>query len=346
MFVDEVKVSVQAGHGGRGCVSFRREKYVEHGGPNGGKGGKGGDVILVVDPHARTLSDFRFRPLQRAKRGEHGRGKDQYGAGGEDLFLKVPRGTIIRNAATGEVLADMTAVGERIVIAAGGLGGRGNASFKSSTNRAPRYAQPGQPGEEIDLALELRLLADVGIVGFPNAGKSTLISVISSARPKIADYPFTTLTPNLGVVTFDDGESFVVADVPGLIPGAHEGAGLGSRFLRHLSRTRLLLHLIDLSPATGRDPMEDYRQINTELDGFDYRLGEKKQILAANKIDIPEAAGSLEKIRSLAERKGLDFYPISAVTRQGVKELVGAVRREIGRIEAAEEAGASPDPSP
>jgi GTP-binding protein len=346
MFVDEVKVSVQGGHGGRGCVSFRREKYVERGGPNGGAGGKGGDVILFVAPHVRTLSDFRFRPLQRAKRGEHGRGKDQYGAGGEDLFLKVPRGTIVRNAETGEVLADMTEVGEQIVIARGGLGGRGNASFKSSTNRAPRYAQPGEPGEEIDLALELRLLADVGIVGFPNAGKSTLISVISSARPKIADYPFTTLTPNLGVVTYDEGESFVVADVPGLIPGAHEGAGLGSRFLRHLSRTRLLLHLVDLSPETGRDPVEDYHQINTELDGFDFRLGERKQILAANKIDIPEAAASLERLRSLAERNNLDFYPISAVTRQGVKELVDAVKSELGRIEAMEEEEKSPPSSP
>jgi GTP-binding protein len=294
----------------------------------------------------RTLIDYRFRPLQRADRGQHGRGKDQTGASGDDLVLPVPRGTIVKDGETGESLADLTEADDRIVIARGGLGGRGNASFKTSTNRAPRYAQPGQPGEEIDLALELRLLADVGIVGFPNAGKSTLISVISSARPKIADYPFTTLTPNLGVVTFDEGESFVVADVPGLIPGAHEGAGLGSRFLRHLSRTRLLLHLIDLSPETGRDPVEDFHNINTELDGFDYRLGERKQILAANKIDIPEAAGSLEKIRSLAERKGLDFYPVSAVTRQGVKELVGAVRREIGRIEAAEEAEASPDPSP
>ena len=346
MFVDEVKVSVEGGHGGRGCVSFRREKYVERGGPNGGNGGKGGDVILVVAPHVRTLSDFRFRPLQRAKRGEHGRGKDQFGAGGDDLFLKVPRGTIVRNAKTGEVLADLTEAGEEIVIATGGLGGRGNASFKSSTNRAPRYAQPGMPGDAIALALELRLLADVGIVGFPNAGKSTLISVISSARPKIADYPFTTLTPNLGVVTFDEGESFVVADVPGLIPGAHEGAGLGSRFLRHLSRTRLLLHLIDLSPETGRDPVEDYHQINTELDGFDFRLGERKQILAANKIDIPEAAESLEKVRSLAKRDNLDFYAISAVTRQGVRELVGAVKKELDRIEAAEKAETSPSPSP
>jgi GTP-binding protein len=331
-FIDEVRISVQAGRGGRGCVSFRREKYVPRGGPNGGNGGKGGDVVLEVDPHVRTLIDFRFRPLQRAEKGQHGRGKDQTGASGEELVLRVPRGTVVRDAGTGESLADLTATGERLVIARGGLGGRGNASFKTSTNRAPRYAQPGEPGEERQLQLELRLLADVGIVGFPNAGKSTLISVISSARPKIADYPFTTLTPNLGLVRVDEESSFVVADVPGLIPGAHEGAGLGSRFLRHLSRTRLLVHVIDLSPATGRDPVEDYRQINSELENYKGDLGDKPQILAANKIDIPETTEALEKIRALAAAEGLEIYPISAVTREGVRKLVGAMKSGLDRL--------------
>jgi GTP-binding protein len=336
MFVDEVKISVQAGHGGRGCMSFRREKYVPKGGPDGGNGGKGGDVILETDVHVKTLVDYRFRPLQRAKRGAHGRGKNQYGATGEDQLLKVPRGTVVKDAETGEVLADLTGIGERFVAARGGLGGRGNASYKTSTNQAPRKFQPGLPGEERELRLELRLLADVGIVGFPNAGKSTLISVISSAKPKVADYPFTTLAPNLGVVRLDEDQSFVVADVPGLIPGAHEGAGLGSRFLRHLSRTRLLVHLVDLSPETGRDPVEDYHRINEELRHFGKELGIKGQILAANKTDIPEAAGNLEKIRALAEEEGLPLYPISAVTREGVKRLVGAMKQGLDRIEAEE----------
>jgi GTP-binding protein len=334
-FIDEVRITVQAGRGGRGCVSFRREKYVPRGGPDGGQGGKGGDVALEVDPHVRTLIDYRFRPLQRAERGQHGRGKDQTGASGEDRVLRVPRGTIVRDAETGESLADLTTVGERLVIARGGLGGRGNASFKTSTNRAPRYAQPGESGEERKLQLELRLLADVGIVGFPNAGKSTLISVISSARPKIADYPFTTLTPNLGLVRLDEESSFVVADVPGLIPGAHEGAGLGSRFLRHLSRTRLLVHVIDLSPATGRDPVEDFHQINRELASFKGDLGEKPQILAANKTDIPETAEALEKVRALAADVGLEVYPISAVTREGVRSLVGAMKSGLDRLDSA-----------
>jgi GTP-binding protein len=334
-FIDEAKIAVQAGRGGRGCVSFRREKYVPNGGPNGGNGGKGGDVVLAVDPHVRTLIDYRFRPLQRADKGQHGRGKDQTGASGDDLVLPVPRGTIVRDGETGESLADLTEADDRIVVARGGLGGRGNASFKSSTNRAPRYAQPGEEGEERAIRLELRLLADVGIVGFPNAGKSTLISVISSARPKIADYPFTTLAPNLGMVRMEEGESFVVADVPGLIPGAHEGAGLGSRFLRHLSRTRLLVHMVDLSPATGRDPVEDYHQINRELASFDADLGHKPQILAANKIDIPEAKEALERVRALAEAEGLDLFPISAVTREGVRRLVGAMKQGLERLESS-----------
>ena len=332
MFVDEVKISLQAGHGGRGCMSFRREKCVPRGGPDGGNGGRGGDIILEADARVRTLIDYRFRPLLRAKRGEHGRGKNQYGACGEDMVLKVPRGTIVRDAITGEQLADLTEGGERFVAAMGGLGGRGNNSYKTSTNQAPRKTQPGEPGEERELRLELRLLADVGIVGFPNAGKSTLISVISSARPKIADYPFTTLTPNLGLVRLDEGESFVVADVPGLIPGAHQGAGLGSRFLRHLSRTRILVHLVDLSPETGRDVVEDYLRINEELTRYGEDLGEKNQILAANKVDIPEGDQNLEKLKAFAAEKGLTLYPISAVTGQGVRQLVGAMNQGLDRL--------------
>lgn len=333
MFVDEVKISVQAGHGGRGCVSFRREKHVPRGGPDGGNGGKGGDVVLEADSHIKTLIDYRFRPLQRARRGAHGRGKNQYGAGGENLVLKVPLGTVVKDAEDGEILGDLTEKGERIVVARGGRGGRGNATYTTSTNRAPRHAQPGEPGEARELRLELRLLADVGIVGFPNAGKSTLISIISSARPKIAGYPFTTLTPNLGVVRVDEEQSFVVADVPGLIPGAHEGAGLGSRFLRHLSRTRLLVHLIDLSPATGRDPVEDWIRINEELKRFDRDLGEKDQILAANKIDLPGSGSNLEKLRIFAGERGLALYPVSAATTEGVKELVGAMKRGLDSLE-------------
>lgn len=332
MFVDEVKISLQAGHGGRGCMSFRREKCVPRGGPDGGNGGRGGDIILEADARVRTLIDYRFRPLLRAKRGEHGRGKNQYGACGEDMVLKVPRGTIVKDALTGEQLVDLTEGGERFVAARGGLGGRGNNSYKTSTNQAPRKTQPGEPGEERELRLELRLLADVGIVGFPNAGKSTLISVISSARPKIADYPFTTLTPNLGLVRLDEGESFVVADVPGLIPGAHQGAGLGSRFLRHLSRTRLLVHIIDLSPETGRDVVEDYLQINEELARYGEDLGEKNQVLAANKVDLPEGAPGLAKLEAFAAEKGLPLYPISAVTGQGIRHLVGAMKQGLDRL--------------
>lgn len=331
-FVDEVTISIQAGRGGKGCISFRREKYVPRGGPDGGNGGKGGDVILLADGQIRTLVDYRFRPLQRGKRGEHGRGKNQYGAEGEDLILKIPPGTIVRDTKTGETIADLTAHGERAVIAKGGRGGRGNASFATSTNQAPRFAQPGEEGEEREISLELRLLADVGIVGFPNAGKSTLISVVSAAKPKIADYPFTTLTPNLGLVRLDSEESFIIADVPGLIPGAHEGAGLGSRFLRHLSRTRLLVHLLDLSPDSGRDPVEDYRQINRELASFDYKLGEKPQILAANKIDIPESRAALKEVEAFAAAEGLELHPISAVTHEGVRSLIGAVKKRLDII--------------
>lgn len=336
MFVDEVTITVKGGHGGRGCLSFRREKFVPHGGPDGGNGGKGGDVVLEADPHSKTLIDFRFRPLHRAENGEHGRGKNQYGHAGADTLLRVPLGTIVRNRATGEVLADLVQPGSRVIAAKGGRGGLGNAMFVSAVNQAPRKHQPGEEGEEFELDLELKLLADVGIVGFPNAGKSTLIAAISSAHPKIADYPFTTLTPHLGVVRIEAGENFVVADVPGLIPGASRGAGLGIRFLRHLARTKLLVHLVDISPDTGRDPVDDVRVINEELAEHGDGLEEKPQLLVANKADIPEAAENLDRLRVFAAKRKKPFFAISAVTRQGLKELVYAMKQELDRIERAE----------
>jgi GTP-binding protein len=341
MFVDEVAITVQGGHGGRGCLSFRREKYIPMGGPDGGNGGKGADIVLEANPHVKTLVDFRFRPIHRGRHGEHGRGKNQSGAAEKDIVLAVPQGTLVRDKTTGEVIADLTEAGQRVIVARGGRGGLGNAAFVSATNQAPRKTQPGEPGEEFELILELKLLADVGIVGFPNAGKSTLIAAISSAKPKIADYPFTTLTPHLGVVRLEEGESFVVADVPGLIPGASEGAGLGTRFLRHLARTRLLVHLVDLSPQTGRDPLEDVRVINEELDAYGGGLEDKMQLLVANKADIPEAAENLARLKRFASRRRLPFFVISAATRQGLKELVYAMKQHLDRIERAESDGAA-----
>ncbi|HWR97740.1 MAG TPA: GTPase ObgE [Candidatus Methanoperedens sp.] len=345
MFVDEVAITVQGGHGGRGCLSFRREKYVPLGGPDGGNGGKGADIILEASPHIRTLIDYRFRPIHRARHGEHGRGKNQSGAAEKDIVLPVPPGTLVRDKATGEVVADLVAPGQRVVVAKGGRGGLGNAAFATATNQAPRKTQPGEPGEEFELLLELKLLADVGIVGFPNAGKSTLISAISSARPKIAAYPFTTLTPHLGVVRLEEGESFVVADVPGLIPGASQGAGLGTRFLRHLARTRLLVHLVDPSPQTGRDPLEDWRVINDELDDYGGGLADKPQLLVANKADLPEAAENLKRLKSFAAKRRVALYVISAATRQGLKELVYAMKQQLDRMERAERDGAAARPA-
>jgi GTP-binding protein len=341
MFVDEVTITVRGGHGGRGCLSFRREKFIPNGGPDGGNGGKGGDVVLVASPHVKTLVDFRFRPLHRAPDGEHGRGKNQSGHAGEDIVLRVPPGTVVRDKATGEILADLVHAGERLVVAKGGRGGLGNAMFVSATNQAPRKTQPGEDGQQFELGLELKLLADVGIVGFPNAGKSTLISAVSSARPKIADYPFTTLTPHLGVVRVDEEAHFVVADVPGLIPGAARGAGLGVRFLKHLARTRLLVHLVDLSPETGRDPLDDIRVINEELAEHGGGLEEKPQILVANKVDIPGTDASWKRVKAWAGRRRIPCLAISAATRHGLRELVTAVTQELARIEKAEREGAA-----
>ncbi len=340
MFVDEVEVFVKAGDGGRGCVSFRREKYVPRGGPDGGDGGRGGSIVLEADEGLTTLLDFRYRRQYAARRGEHGRGSDQHGANARDLVLRVPVGTVVRERDTGLALGDLTRHAERLVVAAGGRGGRGNAAFATSTRRAPRIAEPGRPGEERRLVLELKLLADVGVVGFPNAGKSTLVSRLSAARPKIADYPFTTLVPTLGLVRLDDGRSFVIADIPGLIPGAAEGKGLGHRFLRHVERTRVLVHLLDLDPTTGRDPTADWRVIQAELAKYSPELARRPQVVAANKVDLPGVAPRLARARALARRRGLPFLPIAARPGRGLDELRAAVARLLDAAPARRPAGA------
>jgi GTP-binding protein len=325
VFVDEVEIQVRAGDGGRGCVSFRRERFVPRGGPNGGDGGRGGSVILEADEGLGTLLDFRYRRHYLAARGRHGEGSDRHGAKGEDRVLRVPVGTTVRDRATGLVLGDLTRHGERLDVARGGRGGRGNARFATSTHRAPRRADPGEPGEERALRLELRLLADVGVVGFPNAGKSTLVSRLSAARPKIADYPFTTLVPTLGLVRLDEERSFVIADVPGLIPGAAEGKGLGLRFLRHLERTRVLVHLLDLDPTTGRDPVDDWRTIQAELETYSPALAARPQLIVANKIDVEGAVARLARVDALGRRQGLPVIPVAARTGQGLDALRGAL---------------------
>ncbi len=325
MFVDEVEIHVRAGDGGRGCLSFRREKYVPRGGPNGGDGGRGGSVILEADEGLGTLLDFRYKRHYAAPRGGHGEGSDRHGASGADLVLRVPVGTTVRERDSGLLLGDLTTKGDRLDVARGGRGGRGNARFATSTNRAPRRADPGEAGEERALRLELRLLADVGVVGFPNAGKSTLVGRLSAARPKIADYPFTTLVPTLGLVRLDEERSFVIADVPGLIPGAAEGKGLGLRFLRHLERTRLLVHLLDLDPATGRDPVEDWKTIQAELKAYSPDLAARPQLIAANKIDLDGAAPRLKRVVAMGRRRKLPVYPLAARTGQGLAELRAAI---------------------
>lgn len=325
MFVDEVEIEVRAGDGGRGCVSFRREKYVPRGGPDGGDGGQGGDVILEADPGLHTLLDYRYQRHYRGGRGAHGRGSNQTGASGAHLILRVPVGTMVLDAATGRCLGDLTARGDRLLVTRGGSGGRGNARFASPTHQVPRRAEPGRPGEQRRLRLELKLLADVGIVGFPNAGKSTLISKVSAARPKIADYPFTTLTPHLGLVRVENERDFVLADIPGLVPGAAQGRGLGSRFLRHVERCRLLLHLIDLDPATGRSPVADYHAVQAELHAYSPELAARVRVVAANKNDLPESEIHLETLRAFCQGEGLAFFAISALTGEGLPSLLHAV---------------------
>jgi GTP-binding protein len=340
-FVDEVKIRVRAGDGGDGAVAWRREKYIPRGGPAGGDGGDGGDVVLVVDPQLSTLLDYRFVREHKARSGEHGRGSDQNGHNGPPLELRVPPGTVVKDAATGETLADLSAPDTRFVIAKGGKGGLGNMNFATSTNQAPRYAEKGTPGEEKELALELKLLAEVGIIGYPNAGKSTLISRISRARPKIADYPFTTITPNLGVVGWRDGKSFVVADIPGLIEGAHAGAGLGHQFLRHVERCRVLVHLVDgAAPGEGRAPKHDFDAINEELALYSPELAKKPQLVAVNKVDVPEARKAGEAFRRAVLRRKKapkEVLLLSAVTGEGLDALLDAIGRAVFRRKADEE---------
>jgi len=319
MFFDEAKIHVKAGDGGDGCIAFRRERMVPFGGPAGGNGGSGGDVILVVEPQRNTLISFRQHIHFKAARGGHGSGKDQQGKSAEDYLVPVPRGTVVFDVETGELLADLTEPGERVVVAKGGRGGRGNAAFASPTHQAPRYAEHGEPGQERWIRLELKLIADVGVIGMPNAGKSTLLSVISAARPKIADYPFTTLQPNLGVVTLDGLQSYVVADLPGLIEGAAEGAGLGHQFLRHAERTRLLIHLLD---GASEDPLADYEIINAELAQHSSALADKLQVVVLNKLDLPDAQARWETVQSAMRNLGVEALAISAATGQGVRELV------------------------
>ncbi|MGB9179528.1 MAG: GTPase ObgE [Pyrinomonadaceae bacterium] len=332
MFIDRTKIRVQGGHGGNGVTAFRREKFVPRGGPSGGDGGRGGDVWLEADESFNTLLHLRYNPEHIAERGRHGEGSNRSGREGVDTVVKVPVGTQVFEAASGELLHDFTASGERWLAARGGRGGFGNSHFATSTNRAPRYHQEGSAGEEVELQLELKLLADVGLVGFPNAGKSTLISVISAAKPKIADYPFTTLEPHLGVVDLGDYRTFVVADIPGLIEGAHEGAGLGDRFLRHVERTKLLLHLVDVSSISGRDAVDDYEKINRELKAYDERLAARPQVVVATKIDALDEPERLERLKRRAEEDGRKFFAISSATNEGVRELVNAVARMLDEI--------------
>lgn len=347
MFVDEVDIQVQAGDGGNGCMAFRREMRVPRGGPSGGDGGRGGSIYLVASPHQNTLVTYRFHPEFKAERGQHGMGSNCTGYGGTDMELEVPPGTVVYERHGNDLipLADLKEVGERVLVARGGDGGRGNSAFATATNRAPRRTEPGWPGEQRVLRLRLKLLADVGLVGFPNAGKSTLIARISDARPKIAEYPFTTLTPNLGVVRLSDDRSFVVADVPGLIEGAHEGHGLGTKFLAHLERTKVLVHIIDVSSASGRDPVSDFDVIVRELELFAgggddtaVMLADKPRIAVANKIDALDEPERLKKLARHMKKLEVPLYPISAVTGEGVPQLLEALWQQVAaeRLSAQE----------
>lgn len=341
MFVDEAKILVKAGDGGRGCLAFRREKFVPRGGPSGGDGGHGGSIYLEATVHDNTLLRYRYDREFRAERGRHGEGSNCTGHSGADLVLTVPVGTIVHDEETGDAIADLTTAGQRVLLVQGGRGGRGNQHFAKPWHQAPREFEEGQPGEERRLRLELKLLADVGLVGFPNAGKSTLISVISAARPKIANYPFTTLEPNLGVVNADGGQgrevgrTFVVADLPGLIEGAHQGAGLGTRFLRHVERTRLLAHLVDTSDASDRDPVHDSEVICGELRAFSETLAAKPRIVVATKLDATTDRARLDQLRAFCREHGIEFHAISAVAGEGVKELVRAMADALERIPRA-----------
>ncbi len=324
-FIDEAKITVISGNGGNGCVSFRREKFVPKGGPNGGDGGKGGDVVVIADANMSSLLDYRYKKEYKAPNGQPGRGKDQHGKSGSDLIIPVPAGTVIMSCEDRETLADLIEDAQRFTIAKGGGGGRGNSRFVSPTNRAPREMEKGRPGVRREVRLELKILADVGILGFPNTGKSTLISKISAARPKISGYPFTTLVPNLGVVSYGDHQSFVIADIPGIIEGAHKGLGLGIQFLKHVERTRLLVHMLDLDPMSGRDPVEDFDKINSELREYSAKLAEKPQLVVLNKIDIAEARERSFDTARRFKRRDLEAFTISAVTGEGSQQLVYSI---------------------
>ena len=325
MLVDYTKIYAKSGDGGNGAITFRREKYVAAGGPDGGDGGKGGDVYFIVDPDSNTLINFRYNKKYKAQNGENGSGNNCYGKKGEDLYIKVPLGTVIKDSKTGKVIADLSTPGQKELVLPGGRGGKGNSHFATATRQAPHFAQGGEKGIEKELILELKLLADVGLIGFPNVGKSTILSIVTSAKPKIADYHFTTLEPNLGVVKAKNGDSFVIADIPGLIEGASEGTGLGIQFLRHVERTRLLLHVIDVSGIEGRNPIEDYKTINEELKKYSEKLSNKKQIIVANKIDIMQDDAGLKELEKMAKKDNIELFKISGVTGEGVTELLDRV---------------------
>lgn len=333
MFVDTVKIYVKGGDGGNGIVAFRREKYVPRGGPAGGDGGHGGNVTLRVDKGLRTLIDFRYQKHFKADRGENGRSKGQHGANADDQIIKVPPGTVVKDAESGELIADLVEDGQEVVVARGGRGGRGNCRFATAVNPAPQIAENGEPGEERWLELELKLLADVGLIGYPSVGKSTLLSVVSRAKPKIGAYHFTTISPNLGVVRIDEGRSFVMADLPGLIEGAHKNIGLGHQFLRHAERTKILVHVLDMAATEGRDPYQDYQTINEELKQYQQELANRPQIIAANKMDLPGADENLQKFKQHIQ-EDVQIYPISAETRQGIDPLLYAISDLLEKVES------------
>ena len=341
MFTDYVKIVIKSGNGGDGAITFRREKYVAAGGPDGGDGGRGGNIYFRVDPNANTLIDFRYTKKFKAQNGENGSGSNKYGKAGEDLYIDVPIGTIIKDAKTGKVVADLSKQGQIELVLKGGRGGRGNSHFATATRQVPRFAQAGEEGEEKEVILELKLLADVGLLGFPNVGKSTFLSRVTDARPKIANYHFTTIEPNLGVVKTKTGDSFVIADIPGIIEGASEGIGLGIQFLRHVERTRLLLHVIDVSGIEGRNPVEDYYTINEELKKYSEKLSKKKQIIVANKVDIMQDDTGFKELEKIAQKENLEIYKISGVTGEGVSELldrVSSILKTLPKEEIVEEA--------
>lgn len=328
-FIDRARITVKAGDGGHGKSAFRREKFVPNGGPSGGDGGRGADIVFVVDNNMNTLLDFRFNRKFVGKNGENGDIKNQYGHNAPTCYVKVPQGTLVKDEETGEILADLTELGQQAVIAKGGRGGRGNAKFSNSANRAPTFAEFGEPGEGHSLVLELKLLADVGLVGYPSVGKSSLIAAVSAARPEIADYHFTTITPVLGVVSLDEGHSFVMADIPGLIEGAADGVGLGHDFLRHVERTKVIIHVLDASGIEGRDPVEDYHKINKELARYSERIARRPQVIAANKMDLPEAKENYARLEELAKAEGIPIFPVSAATKGGLQPLMELVAKMV-----------------